>query len=74
MSGWDDDEDDVEAELHHHFVSDTRDAYRVSTDGDEDSAFWLPKSQAHRGRRTGRADPVYIFTMPQWLADDKDLT
>ena len=63
----------VEIELHHHYASDTPAAYRVSPDGDDDSGCWLPKSECARLRRKPGKDPVYLFEVPVWLADDRGL-
>lgn len=68
-----------EFELVLHYDNDKQRAVYVSSDGDENKAFWLPKSQIEmnpRGRdvRATRLDgavitlPVVTVSMPEWLA------
>lgn len=55
-------------------------AIRVSNDGDDDKAQWLPKSQVEfstTGKRQrskqGPGVEVVTVTLPEWLAKDKGL-
>lgn len=55
-------------------------AIRVSNDGDDTKAQWLPKSQCDftlTGRRQrskqGSGVEIVTVTLPQWLAKDKEL-
>lgn len=55
-------------------------AIRVSSDGDDDKAQWLPKSQVefsptgrHQRCKQGYAVEVVTVTLPEWLAKDKGL-
>lgn len=67
--------EDLQIELHHHWALDTEAAYCCSREGDIETKkpLWLPKSECSRGRRTGRADPVYVFDVPEWLAEREGL-
>lgn len=56
---------DVEVYLH----AETDKAVRVSDDGDNESAVWLPKSQIEIVHHKG----TIIVTLPEWLAVDKGL-
>lgn len=53
----------------------TERAYHVSEDGDPDSAVWLPKSQCERYDEVGRHKfwPIHDFSLPRWLAEEKEL-
>lgn len=55
----------VDVELHLHWETDK--AWRLSNDGDNDSAEWLPKSQAERDGE----GIVSTYTMPRWFAEEK---
>ncbi len=59
---------DLELMVHHR----TDKAVLVSTDANREAAVWLPLSQveAEEGIRAGKTQ---IFTLPQWLAEDKGL-
>lgn len=48
----------------------TAKAILVSDDGDPDNAVWLPKSQIEFEKKKGNLVEV---TMPQWLAEEKEL-
>jgi hypothetical protein len=50
----------------------TERALLVSTDGDEEEAVWLPLSQIDYPPNVGKGDEAEI-SVPQWLADDKEL-
>jgi hypothetical protein len=54
-------------QLHH----ETSQAFLVSDDGDEANAVWIPKSQCEQGPAKGNR--AYEFTMPEWLAINKEL-
>ena len=62
--------------LHH----ETSSAWKVSESGDEDDAFWLPKSQVttdernHLRNRSGLSERAYEFEIPDWLATERGLT
>jgi hypothetical protein len=58
---------DLTLQLHHETVK----AFLVSDDGDENHAVWIPKSQCEQG--TAKGNGAYEFTMPEWLAMDKEL-
>ena len=45
-------------------------AVRVSDDGDDENAVWLPLSQIEVLKRPGG---IAIVTLPEWLALDKGL-
>lgn len=59
---------DLTLHLHH----ETSLAYRVSDDGEDKGAVWLPKSQVEVEMLGPRGNEG-IFTLPQWLAQDKGL-
>lgn len=50
-------------------------AWFVSESGDLSSAVWIPKSQAEMYEKIGdhKFWPVHQFSMPQWLAEEKEL-
>jgi hypothetical protein len=48
-------------------------AILVSSDGLEDSAVWLPRSQIEYDRNASVGDIITV-TMPEWLATDKGLS
>lgn len=60
----------VDLKLYQH--AETEKAYKVSVMGESEDGAWLPKSQVERGPR--EADGRYEFTMPVWLAEDKELS
>lgn len=53
----------------------TEKAVLVSEAGDPDDAVWLPKSQVEMYEEVGRHKfwPIHQFSMPQWLAEEKEL-
>jgi hypothetical protein len=57
---------DLDVVLHH----ETKMAYLVSTDGDRDSAVWVPKSLCELVHKDGR---TYEMTLEQSVAEDKGL-
>ncbi|MBY0560153.1 MAG: hypothetical protein K2Q04_09905 [Hyphomicrobium sp.] len=58
--------------MHHETQPDDpeRGGLKVSDDGDDDRAVWLPKSQVQIESRRGR---VIVVTMPEALATEKGL-
>lgn len=62
--------------VHH----ETDSAWKVSECGDEDDAFWLPRSQVTTDEvnqlRNGRglSERAYNFEIPDWLATERGLT
>jgi hypothetical protein len=58
---------DLTLQLHH----ETAKAFLVSDDWDEANAVWIPKSQCEQGPAKGKG--TYEFTMPEWLAMEKEL-
>ena len=52
------------------FHAETENAIRVSHDGDDTTAIWLPKSQVEYQMRT---PSTVIVTAPEWLVIDKGL-
>lgn len=57
---------DLTMQLH----AETAKAIRVSDDGDDKKAVWLPLSQVEIERK---AKGIVIVTLPEWLAIDKGL-
>lgn len=53
---------DIELHVHHS----TEKAWLVSTDGERDSAEWMPFSVAERGERTSATAPLYDFEVETW--------
>lgn len=64
--------DDV-CELRLYVHHETGSAWLVSEDDDEDAAVWLPRSQCSRGEQLDRAGRQYEFSVPEWLALQKEL-
>jgi hypothetical protein len=58
--------EDIEVCMHHQ----TDKAVLVSTDGDEDGAVWIPKSQCEVEHLRGR---IWRLTAAQSLLEEKDL-
>jgi hypothetical protein len=58
--------EDIEVTLHHS----TEKAWLVSTDGERDSAKWVPKSKCELYHQHGR---VWTLTAPQSLLEEKEL-
>jgi len=63
---------DVEVHFHHETYpgEENRGAYKVSLDGDNETAVWVPKSAAQferKGRNTG------VLTLSEAVATDKGL-
>jgi len=57
---------DIDVELHH----ETDAAYRVSTNGEDKNAIWIPKSQCEMERQRNGA---FILTCTERVAIDKGL-
>jgi hypothetical protein len=55
--------------IHH----ETPDAVLVSEDGTEADAVWLPKRFAERGERRSKSDPIFEFSVAEWLAQREGL-
>lgn len=66
MSNFDSNLVDISVTLH----AETDKAWRVSDDGENDNAVWIPKSQAELEHKKG---VLYELTLPEWLAIDKGL-
>jgi hypothetical protein len=45
----------------------------VSEDGTEADAVWLPKRFAERGERRSKSDPIFEFSVAEWLAQREGL-
>lgn len=63
---------DVRLSVHH----ETHKAWRVSDDGDDERAVWLPKSQAEAYPETAKTvdgKRTMEFSVPVWLATEKGL-
>ncbi len=62
-----------EIDLFYHF--ETQEAIKVSEFGVEENAFWLPFSQIQidEKKRSKSGDMIYHVSMPEWLAQKKDL-
>jgi len=59
---------DVCLEIHH----ETKAAFLVSEDGNRKSAVWIPKSQATPDKEDVGIGDTVVFTMPEWLAEEKE--
>lgn len=62
---------DVELVVHR----ETNAAWQVSETGDVEETIWIPKSQAEIYEKVGDHKwwPIHKFTMPEWLAKEKEL-
>ena len=61
---------DVDVYLHHSTDGDTG-AHKVSLDGDDKTAIWVPKSACEIERQNGST--VWVLTLREALAIDKGL-
>ncbi len=59
---------DIDVQVH----AETAKAWRVSTDGDHDTAVWVPKSQCEL-ELSARSNTMGTLTCPEWLAIEKGL-
>ena len=58
--------------IHH----ETDRAWLVSENGEDDDAFWIPKSKCELTDKKPQADrkkTVAVFDIPEWLAMERDL-
>lgn len=53
-------------------VRETDKAVCIDAEGDGETLVWLPKSQIEIAKVAGKQN-LYEVTMPEWLAEEKDL-